>query len=259
MTPPSHLSFPPGILREHDAVRLTVLDLGNGVVSLEKPAGVEAVEEALRRQIAENKPSACALGIARPQLVFSPETEISGLQILADKATSSLELWKNALGSAQFRFRYRLLARPTCTPESEFACSLPVAQHFKEARALVSHTTGKKSETLFRRLEKLGAYEYWEAETAFPRFHQIRLHAMECGLPIIGDALYGDVPLIRISELRPKKRLNKGEDKPLYAEIALHLASVSIADGTPGLSARTINAPLPNGFETLLKKLRARI
>lgn len=259
MQKPSHLSFPPGTLREHEALRLAVLAFGDGAVALEKPAGIGEIGDALRRQIAEEKPSACALEIARPQLVFTPEEAISGIMIFADKNTSALEAWKNALGSSQFCFRYRLLTLPSSALETPLSCALPVAQHFTKPRALVSHTSGKKSETTFRRLEKLGNYEYWEAETRFPRFHQIRLHAQECGLPIVGDTLYGDIPAVRISELRPKKRLNKGEDKALYPEICLHLAEITIATGIPGIAERTISAPLPNGFETLLKKLRARI
>lgn len=259
MQKPSHLSFPPGELREREAVRLEILSCGNGVVALEKPAAVEAIGEKLRAQIAAGKPSACALGIARPQLVFSPESAVSGIMIFADKDSGAAETWKNALGSARFTFRYLFLARPQIAQRDTISCSLPVAQHFTETRALVSHTTGKKSETAFRRLEQLGNFELWEARTAFPRFHQIRLHALECGLPLVGDELYGNVPAIRISELRPKKRLNKGEDKALYPEICLHLAEISVAENVPGIPAQTLRAPLPDGFETLLKKLRARI
>lgn len=259
MQKPSHLSFPPGDLREHEAVRLEILSCGNGIVALEKPTGIEAIGEKLRAQIVAGKPSACALGIARPQLVFSPEFAISGIMIFADKDSGVAETWKNALGSSQLTFRYLFLSRPKAVQQDTLSCLLPVAQHFTEARAVISHSTGKKSETAFRRLEKLGNFELWEAETAFPRFHQIRLHAQECGLPIVGDELYGNIPAIRISELRPKKRLNKGEDKALYPEICLHLTEISVAENIPGIPAQKLRAPLPNGFETLLKKLRARI
>ena len=260
MTLPTHLSFPPGTLAEN-ALRLAVLHAAAGAVMLEKNAGIAEIGNAFRAQIAEGKPSACAFGLRRPQLVFAPEAEISGLQIYADKDSEALDLWKNTLGSALFRFRYTFLTRPVpnAARESEITCSLPVAQHVSKPLALISHTTGKKSETHFRRVEMLSGFELWEAETAFPRFHQIRLHAKECGLPIVGDALYDGVPAPRVSELRPKKRLNKGEDKPLYAPICLHLRAVELPDRLPGIEAFSIEAPLPNGFETLLKKLRARI
>lgn len=257
---PAYLSFPPGTLSEA-ALRLAVLYITAGTVALEKPVGIAEIGNVFRAQIAEEKPSACALGIRRPQLVFAPEAEISGIQIYADKNSGALELWKNALGSALFKFRYVFLTRPQPNPsrEDSFSCTLPVAQHVAKPLALVSNTTGKKSETLFRKLENLSGFELWEARTSFPRFHQIRLHAQECGLPIVGDSLYGGVPAIRVSELRPKKRLNKGEDKPLYAPICLHLESVFLESSIDGIEAFSIRAPIPNGFETLLKKLRTRI
>lgn len=260
MSLPAHLSFPPGALCEN-ALRLAVLYSAEGALALEKPAGLAEIGNAFRAQIAEAKPSACVFGIRRPQIVFSPETEISGIQIYADKDAAALDNWKNAIGSAHFTFRYVFLTRPLPgnTSDDAFACTLPVAQHVSKPLALVSNTTGKKSETHFRRIEKLKELELWEAKTAFPRFHQIRLHAQECGLPIVGDALYGGIPAIRVSELRPKKRLNKGEDKALYAPICLHLASVSLKNAVPGIERCAINAPLPNGFETLLKKLRTRV
>lgn len=260
MTLPTHLSFPPGTLAEN-ALRLAVLHAAAGAVMLEKNAGIAEISNAFRAQIAEGKPSACAFGIRRPQLVFAPEAEISGVQIYADKDSAALDLWKNTFGSALFTFRYVFLTRPTPGKSNEdtFACTLPVAQHISKPLALVSNTTGKKSETVFRRLEKISGFELWEARTQFPRFHQIRLHARECGLPVVGDTLYGGAPAILVSELRPKKRLNKGEDKALYAPICLHLASVSLQNDIPGIEKCVIEAPLPNGFETLLKKLRSRI
>lgn len=260
MAIPTYLSFPPGILAEK-ALRLAVLYKAAGAIAVEKCAGIAEIGSAFRAQIAQGKPSACALGLTRPQLVFSPETEISGIQIYADKDSDALNVWKNTLGSSLFEFRYVFLTRPLpdVSREPEFICDLPVARHHSKPVALVSNTTGKKSETVFRRLEKFAEFELWEARTHFPRYHQIRLHAQECGLPIVGDALYGGIPAISVAELRPKKRLNKGEDKALYASICLHLSSIRLDTAIPGIDKCTICAPLPNGLETLLKKLRTRI
>ena len=253
-----HLSFPPNTLSESSQL-VPASAFAPGVVALEKNAGTSAnaLCEAFRAQIAEGKPSALALGLARPQIVCAAEEEVSGLAIFADKDSGALEAWRNAFGSGQILFRFVFLAEPAEQIEEDaFECDLPVAQHFTEPRALVSRTTGKKSATLFRRIEKLGARELWSAETSFPRFHQIRLHAFECALPIVGDALYGGVPAVNVSELRPKKRLNKGEDKPFYAPICLHLSRISVAAGVPTIASVGLDAPLPGGFDALLAKLR---
>lgn len=255
------LSFPPNTLLEN-AIRIPIIFAEAGIVAFAKPAGTPDFSNALRKQIAEKKPSALALNLAQPQFVCGAEDEISGTVIFADKATGTLERWRNALGSVQLSFRYIFLAQPPePDDETEFLCDLPVAQHFSEPRALISHKTGKKSATIFRRLEKLGTRELWQAETTFPRPHQIRLHAAECGLPIVGETLYANVPAVQISELRPKKRLNKGEDKAFYTPLCLHLEKIVPLAGTlfAGTPAREIVAPLPASLETLLRKLRNKL
>lgn len=264
------LTFSPHTLRENSVV-LPVIFRGNGVVALAKPSGVPADEHPwnagaptlcgeLRKRLAQGSPSAAALGLARPAAVLPTDAECSGAVLLADREGGALDAWRNAAGSELLRFSFVFLAKPAAeaSGEAEFFCRLPVAAHFSEPRALVSSTTGKKSETRFFRLEKFGKWELWRAETAFPRLHQIRLHAAECGLPVVGDALYGNVPPVVNSELLRKGRLNKGEERPLYAPPCVHAERIFVPAGTLADAATEIVAPLPEGFAALLKKLRLR-
>jgi len=59
-----------------------------------------------------------------------------------------------------------------------------------------------------------------------PRPHQVRLHASEAGIRIVGEKRYGESGDIRLSELRRKGRLNKGEDRVINDGLMLRLASV---------------------------------
>ena len=197
------LSFPPHTLRAAPTL-LPVIFRGSGVVALAKPAGVPVDEHPwtrgvpdicgeFRKRLAAGTASAVALGLKRPAAVLSTDAECSGAALLADRDGGALEKWRNAAGSELLRFFFVFLTRVSAgtSAEGEFVCRLPVAAHFTEARALVSRKTGKKAETRFCRLEKFGNVELWRAETAFPRLHQIRLHAAESGIPVLGDALYG--------------------------------------------------------------------
>lgn len=284
------LTFPPKTFGE-SAVALPVIFRGNGVAALAKPAGI-AVDEhpwtgtrptlcgELRRRIARGSASALALGLARPAAVALADAEISGVVLLADREGGVLEAWRNALGSGQFLFRFLLLSRisPAGTrtvagttgtrkrgekcagAAEEISCALPVAAHFSEPRALISRRTGKRAETRFLCVEKFGTFELWAAETAFPRLHQIRLHAAEVGLPIVGDPLYGGVPAIVNAAFGRKGRLNKGEERPIYAPLCLHLEKIRISPRAVAAlpDGGEIFAPLPDGFSALLKKLRSR-
>lgn len=266
------LTFPPGILAEN-SVRVPVIFRGNGVVALSKPAGTPIERhpwnaghttlcDALRRRIEAGSAAARELGLARPSAVALTDAECSGAVLLADRDGNALAAWRNAFGSEQFVFRFVFLAKTShesgkAPSGTEFSCALPVATHFAESRALISHKTGKKSLTRFVQLENFGAYALWRAETAFPRLHQIRLHAAECGLPIVGDPIYGNAAPIPNSAFCRKGRLNKGEARPIYAAACLHLEKILVPAGELLAEGAEISAPLPDGFAALLKKLRA--
>lgn len=262
------LTFPPNTLGLF-SVALPIVFRGNGVVALSKPANV-AIDEhpwnngaaticgELRKRIAQNQLSAIALNIARPAAVLLTDMECSGVVLIADRATGVLEFWRNSAGSERYKFIFTFLAKPNdrCKEGEMKECRLPVAPHFSEHRAVVSHKTGKKTETSFKRLEKFGEYELWQAETKFPRLHHVRLHAFECGLSIVGDPTYGGVPAIANTAFKKKGVLNKGIERPLYAPLCIHLEKIVFPDES-GEGVTEIIAPLPDGFLALLKKMRA--
>jgi 23S rRNA-/tRNA-specific pseudouridylate synthase len=234
---PALIGFPPPLLGPAP-LRLPVLGASVGAVALAKPAGIAwerdtrdgtgavggNVLDAVRAQLAAQKPELLALGLERPVSVWPLETEISGVGLLVPHGPA-LDQWRNAFGSAQLRFTYEFLAADTDGTDA-FECALPIARHDEKPLALVSHITGKKSVTAFRRVVRAGGWSWWEATTHYPRYHQVRLHAAECGLRIAGETQYSDGDVITLARLSPRGRLNKGEDRPLHDGICLRLASV---------------------------------
>lgn len=119
---------------------------------------------------------------------------------------------------------------------------------------------GKPSVTAFRTLERYhdrrGRVFAWvECSPLTGRTHQLRVHLMAAGAPILNDPFYGapDITL-KLSDL---KRGYKGreEEKPLLARLALH-ASVLTVRHPVTRELVTITAPLPKEFEVALKNLR---
>lgn len=264
------LTFPPQTF-ESGSTSVPVIFCGNGIAALDKPSGVPIDEHPwhdgratlcgeIRKRISLGQPSFLKLGLPRPAPVILTDSEISGCVLLADRDSGDLELWRNVVGSEQLKFVFFFLTRPASGNKRNepFVCTLPVASHFSEARALISHKTGKKSETRFFPAENFGEYELWRAETAFPRLHQVRLHAQESGLPIVGDALYGGVPAVSNAYFGKRGRLNKGEVRPIYPSPCIHLASVGVPTMFGAQVPPELSAAFPSGFEALLKKLRSR-
>lgn len=277
------LTFPPGVFAE-SSTAFPEIFRGNGVVALNKPSGIAVSRRPrdggravlcgeLRRRIADGSASALALGIAQPDEVLPLDADCSGATLIADRAGGALAAWRNAVGSGLLIFRFVFLTKPARgngngvpakkfsadapAADAPFDCTLPLAPHFSEPRAVVSHKTGKKSATRFLRTETFGEFALFCAETRFPRLHQIRVHAAECGIPVVGDVLYGGAEPVPNSVFCRKGRLNKGEERPIYAALCLHLAEIVVPAGALAAEAVTISAPLPDGFAALLKKFRA--
>ncbi len=256
---PSFLGFPPPLLGP-EPVRLAVPASGAGFFVLEKLAGVvwerskyeegAGVCDAVRAQLAQEKPEMVRCGVSHPVSVWPLEKELAGAGLLAERGEKA-ERWRNAFGSELLEFSFELLAEGEAGAE-EMACELPVATHLSEARALISQGTGKKSRTVFTRRARCGRWSWWEARTNFPRWHQVRLHAAELGLRIVGETLYARGKDILLTELLPHRRLNKGEAKPLTEGLCLRLSTVDARR----IGEAVFAAPEPERWRVLRKRLR---
>ena len=200
MAADNFISFPEGYLGPRP-LKFSLLANNEEFFAVNKPAGISCFQHewtlghpdlsmALKREIISGKPQLSRLGIEGVYRVFNLDAEVSGALVYAKSAAAEAK-YRNSCGSRQFVFRYHLLVR-TEVEERELYCDLPLAQHFQEQRAMVSHKTGKKCETRFRFLRPFGQYQLWEAETRDTRMHQVRLHAAECGLEIVGEDLYSN-------------------------------------------------------------------
>jgi 23S rRNA-/tRNA-specific pseudouridylate synthase len=240
--------FPPPLLGDQ-AQRLKVFwDHPFGLV-VEKPAGVlvladnwfphcPVLTEAINYQAAREKSELGRLGVGPEgvRAIVPTEPELAGAALLA-KDPAVGEWWSNAYGSGRFSLAVRFLSAKAPAEAETLECDLPIARHAgRERRMLVSHRTGKKTVTRFRRLQQFGPYSLWEARTDFLRVNQIPLHAFELGLAVVGDRVYADEPPLYLSRLKRSFRL-KGDapEAPLYPGMVMHLAELSfpLPEGDP--------------------------
>lgn len=59
-------------------------------------------------------------------------------------------------------------------------------------------SSSPNSHTQFKLLKKIGKYFLWQAEPMTGKTHQIRLHAQDAGIPILGDDLHGGQTFYRL-------------------------------------------------------------
>lgn len=274
---PNTIGFPPPFFGE-TAYRLSIIDQGEDWFLMEKPAGLlsdaypwypkqMSLTEALRRQAAHKKPELKALWDQEVRSIFTLDPEMSGALAFSVGDGASAH-WRDRFGSNMLNFNFLFLALEVKPLEDSLTCELPMISEATLPQSRISHRHGKKSFTKFHRLKnrhlpsslqkKWGsefkmperlALGLWRAETSYPRLQQIRLHASEEGLLILGEPFYTPFLLeVSLKDLSPKAQ--KGEVlTPIYPALALHLQSIE------GLGTNVPKIPLPKAFQTLMQRL----
>lgn len=274
---PQTLGFPPPFFGDK-AHRLQVISQGTDWFLMEKPVDTVSdahpwhpkqmsLTEALRSQAAHKKPELEALWDQEVRSIFTLDAEMSGA-IGFSVGEGATAHWRDQFGSNLLKFTFLFLALEVKPMEGDLTCDLPILVDPKTAQSKVSHRYGKKAVTHFKRLanrplppslqKKWGSQfktpeglslGLWEAETDYLRAHQIRLHASELGLLILGESSYTPFPLeISLRDLLPKAR--KGETSTnLYPHLALHLSRLE------GLHEAPIEVPLPKALKIFINRL----
>lgn len=113
-----------------------------------------------------------------------------------------------------------------------------IGRHPRERKKMaVNVPNGKRAVTHYRVLQRFQNYTYMEFELETGRTHQIRVHMASLGHPLLGDSIYGSGKI-------PWKL----QGQTLHAAV---IGFIHPADG----KYLEIEAPLPEYFQSLLKKL----
>lgn len=205
-----------------------------GLLVLDKPAGIAVhggsgvafgVIEALRQ--VQAKPYL--------ELVHRIDRDTSGL-LMISKKRSTLKLLQDYLRIGKIRKTYQALVKGTVLLDSQ-VIDAPLLRYELangERRVRVSKD-GKPSQTLWQVAERFKQATLVHASPLTGRTHQIRVHGLFIGHPLVGDDKYGHD--IVWQGAAPRR-------------LCLHAAQLEI----PGYS--TIKAELPSDIKNLIQQLR---
>lgn len=184
-----------------NAIRIPILYEDRSVVAIDKPAGWMLVpfnwqrtrwnlQAAITSAIRAGRFWARSRNLKFLQHIHRLDAETTGI-LLFGRSPGAVETFSDLFGSRRMEKRY--LAVVSGTPKRrEWVCEArlrPAPQAV--GRVIVDPREGKQAVTAFRVLESHRGRSLIEARPLTGRTHQIRVHLLEAGHPIIGDELYG--------------------------------------------------------------------
>ena len=178
-------------------------------------------------------------GVMRPGIVHRIDMDTTGVLIVCknDVAHSSIA---EQLKEHSITRRYYAIAHGVVR-EDEGTVDAPIGRHPTDRKKMsINRQHGREAVTHYRVLERFERFTFIECRLETGRTHQIRVHMASIGHPLLGDQVYG-----------PAKCPYPG-----LTGQTLHAGVLGIVHPRTG-EYMEFQAPLPEYFEELLRKLRS--
>ena len=189
-------------------------------------------------------------GVSRPGIVHRIDRDTSGLICAAKNDAAHLALSEQLKDHTMHR-EYRMIVTGGFREDSG-TVDAPIGRHPADRKKMaVIRSADKRARdavTHWRVLERFpsSGFTYAEAVLETGRTHQIRVHMAYIGHPLMGDLLYGG-----------GHTAFEKHNAPLLDGQMLHAAALILRHPRTGEEMR-FESPLPDNFEAVLSKLRAR-
>ena len=188
----------PSISAEDTAfVRAMVLHEDNSLIAFNKPAGL-AVQagSGVARSLDDLMAAFAKSNGKRPRLVHRLDQGTSGVIVAAKTQPVAAKL-SEAFAGRDVQKTYLALVKGRLPPAETgvIDAALVKVEEGGKARMIIARAGRKGAQaarTGWRVIAREGAYALMQMSPETGRMHQIRVHLMLLGCPILGDALYGE-------------------------------------------------------------------
>lgn len=225
-----------------DELARRIVHEDDNLIVLNKPSGLavhggSGLNFGLIESLRQMRPQARYL-----ELVHRLDRDTSGLVLIAKRAAILRELHRQ-LREKHIEKRYLALAIGKW-PGSCRCVEAPLEKQVLVSgeRMVKVSGSGKSAETGFAVMERFATATLLEARPVTGRTHQIRVHALHAGHPLLGDDKYGGDSADQLAAELGLKRL------------FLHAAGLRFS--LPGQGDLRLQAPLDHDLEIILEKLR---
>ncbi len=230
--------------------QVSLLYAHEAFIAVDKPAGVTVIpgrsEEggpSLREQLQTQ--------LGRPVwVVHRLDCDTSGVLLFALNARAHRTL-SMAFEAGKVEKRYLALARGTVAEEQDVRVPVAPARRGRMRPARTGEQNAKEAHTHVRPLERFGqTATLVEATPLTGRTHQIRVHLLAVGHPLLFDHQYGQSRQITANEL------GGASDEVVLTRTPLHASRLRLA-GLEGIPDLEVEAPLPKDMARAIELLRA--
>lgn len=183
-------------------------------------------------------------GVARPGIVHRLDKETSGCLVVAKNDAAHIGLAEQFAGRTLEKIYHAIVCGEV--PRESGDIRAAIARHpTHRKRMAVTDGSGREAWTSYRVLERLRSATLMEALLHTGRTHQIRVHFLHLGHPVIGDSTYGNRPNQRLAELT-----NYSAPRQM-----LHARKITLVHPLKQKKL-TVEAPWPEDFKAALKALK---
>jgi 23S rRNA pseudouridine1911/1915/1917 synthase len=184
-------------------------------------------------------------GVARPGIVHRIDKDTSGL-IVAAKHDRAHEGLAKQFAAHSIDRRYIAIATGRPVPANGTVdAELGRSTTNRKKMAVVGEGRGKRAVTHYRTIEPLAGATLVECRLETGRTHQVRVHMMHIGHPLVGDPVYG----------RAKKPLSEVLKARNFVRQALHAAHLGFIHPVTG-NRIALDSTLPADMRELIDELR---
>jgi 23S rRNA pseudouridine1911/1915/1917 synthase len=183
-------------------------------------------------------------GVARPGIVHRLDKETSGCLVVAKNDATHVELARQFADREVFKAYHAVVCGQPARAKGEIRAA--IARHATHRKRMtVEEDRGREAWTSWRVLERLREAALLEAVIHTGRTHQIRVHFLHLGYPVVGDETYGKRQNLRLIELT-------GYTAP---RVLLHARCLAFTHPATKEALR-FEAPWPPDFQAALAALR---
>jgi 23S rRNA pseudouridine1911/1915/1917 synthase len=187
------------------------------------------------------------------RVVHRLDKDTSGVTVLAKNVKTQTYLSRQFENGEVNKTYYAIVKGVLTKPEGVINFSLMESP--KKPGTMMVNKKGKQSISVYKVLERFKDSTLVEVNPLTGRTHQVRVHLMSIGYPLLFDPIYGEATPLYLSDFKKNYKEKEGKEKPFLTRLTLHAFRLSFREPAEEKTL-VLEAPLPDDLARTLKYLR---